>query len=65
MLKQQFEMIITLDDTNYAIKYRKGQHLSLEEWYEIQTRLKDKWSTYKIAKGRDHPYNIHQKNRST
>ena len=47
-----------MDNTNYTTEHRKGQHLSREERYEIQTRLmKDGWSIYRIAKELGRPYN--------
>ena len=49
--------IITMDNTNYTIEHRKGQHLLSEEWHEIQVRLKDGWSIYQIAKHLGRPYN--------
>ena len=42
------ERIITMDNTNYTTEHRKGQHLLNEERYEIEVRLKDGWSIYKI-----------------
>ena len=45
-----------MDNTNYTTEHRKGQHLLSEERHEIEVRLKDGWSLYRIAKhGR--PYN--------
>ena len=39
-----------MDNPNYTTEHRKGQHLLNEERYDIQVRLKDGWSIYKIAK---------------
>ena len=38
-------------------EHRKGQHLLNEERYEIEVRLKDGWSIYKIAKYLGRAYN--------
>lgn len=46
-----------MDSTYYTTEHRKGQHLSREERYEIQTRLKDGWTTYRIAKELGRAYN--------
>ena len=46
-----------MDTTYYTTEHRKGQHLSREERYEIQTRLKDGWTIYRIAKELGRPYN--------
>ena len=46
-----------MDNTNYTTKHRKGQHLLREERYEIQIRLKDGWTPYRIAKHLGRPYN--------
>lgn len=37
--------------------HRKGQHLLAEERHEIEVRLKDGWSPYRIAKHLGRPYN--------
>ena len=50
LLGKQFTKKVTVDSTYYTTEHRKGQHLSREERYEIQTRLIDKWSIYIIAK---------------
>lgn len=42
---------------NYTTEHRKGQHLLAEERHEIEVRLKDGWSTYRIAKQLGRPYN--------
>ena len=46
-----------MDIQNYTTEHRKGQHLSAEERHEIEVRLKDGWSPYRIAKhlGRAYP----------
>jgi len=46
-----------MDETNYTTEHRKGQHLNSEERHEIEVRLKDRWSIYKIAKHLNRPYN--------
>lgn len=46
-----------MDSNNYTTKTRKGQHLSRKERYEIQIRLKDQWSIYRIAKELGRSYN--------
>ena len=46
-----------MDTQYYNTEHRKGQHLSAEERHEIEVRLKDGWSIYKIAKHLDRPYN--------
>lgn len=46
-----------MDETNYTTEHRKGQHLNSEERHEIEVRLKDKWSIYRIAKHLNRPYN--------
>lgn len=46
-----------MDNPNYSTETRKGQHLSFEEREEIQIRLKDNWSKYKIAKSLGRAYN--------
>lgn len=46
-----------MDNTNYTTEHRKGQHLLSEERHEIEVRLKDGWSVYRIAKQLDRPYN--------
>ena len=46
-----------MDNTNYTTEHRKGQHLLNEERHEIEVRLKDGWSTYRIAKHLGRPYN--------
>lgn len=46
-----------MDNNNYTTNHRKGQHLSVEERYEIEIRLKDGWSVYRIARELNRPYN--------
>ena len=46
-----------MDNTNYTTEHRKGQHLLSEERHEIEVRLKDGWSIYRIAKHFGRPYN--------
>ncbi len=46
-----------MDKTNYTTEHRKGQHLLNEERHEIEVRLKDGWSLYRIAKHLGRPYN--------
>ena len=46
-----------MDKTNYTTEHRKGQHLLSEERHEIEVRLKDGWSIYRIAKQLGRPYN--------
>lgn len=46
-----------MDETYYTTEHRKGQHLLSEERHEIEVRLKDKWSIYRIAKHLNRPYN--------
>lgn len=46
-----------MDETNYTTEHRKGQHLLNEERHEIEVRLKDGWSLYRIAKHLGRPYN--------
>ena len=46
-----------MDNTNYTTEHRKGQHLLSEERHEIEVRLKDGWSIYRIAKHLERPYN--------
>ena len=46
-----------MDNLNYTTEHRKGQHLLNEERYEIEVRLKDGWSIYKIAKYLGRAYN--------
>ena len=57
LLRQQFERIVTMDNTNYTTEHRKNQHLLSEERHVIEVRLKDGWSTYRIAKHLGRPYN--------
>jgi len=46
-------------DTQYynTTEHRKGQHLLAEERHEIEVRLKDGWSPYRIAKHLGRAYN--------
>lgn len=46
-----------MDTQNYITEHRKGQHLLAEERHEIEVRLKDGWSVYRIAKHLNRPYN--------
>lgn len=46
-----------MDNPNYSIEHRKGQHLLAEERHEIEVRLRDGWLPYKIAKALGRPYN--------
>ena len=46
-----------MDNTKYTTEHRKGQHLLSEERHEIEVRLKDGWSIYRIAKHLRRPYN--------
>lgn len=46
-----------MDSNNYTINHRKGQHLSAEERYEIEIRLRDGWTTCRIARELNRPYN--------
>ena len=46
-----------MDNTNYTTEHRKGQHLLSEERHEIEVRLKDGWSVYRIARHLGRPYN--------
>lgn len=46
-----------MDNTNHTTEHRKGQHLLSEERHEIEVRLKDGWSVYRIAKHLGRPYN--------
>lgn len=39
-----------MDNINTNTKHRKEQHLTYENRVEIEIRLKDGWSKYKIAK---------------
>lgn len=52
-----YREIITMDNLNYTIGHRKGQHLSSEERHDIEVHLRDGWSIYKIAKNLGRPYN--------
>ena len=46
-----------MDNPNCNTEHRKYQHLTSEERHEIEVRLKDGWSPYKIAKHLERPYN--------
>lgn len=46
-----------MDNTNHTTEHRKGQHLLNEERHEIEVRLKDGWTVYRIAKHLGRPYN--------
>lgn len=46
-----------MDNPNCNTEHRKGQHLTSEERHEMEVRLKDGWSPYRIAKHLNRPYN--------
>lgn len=46
-----------MDNTNHTTEHRNGQHLLNEERHEIEVRLKDGWTVYRIAKQLGRPYN--------
>lgn len=46
-----------MDTQDYITEHRKGQHLLAEERHEIEVRLKDGWSIYRIAKHLGRAYN--------
>ena len=46
-----------MDIQNDTTEHRKGQHLLAEERHEIEVRLKDGWSPYRIAKHLGRAYN--------
>ena len=46
-----------MDTQYYTTEHRKGQHLLAEERHEIEVRLKDGWSPYRIAKHLGRVYN--------
>ena len=46
-----------MDNKDYTTEHRKGEHLSSEERHEIEVRLKDQWTIYKIARHLKRPYN--------
>lgn len=46
-----------MDTQDYITEHRKGQHLLAEERHEIEVRLKDGWSIYRIAKHLKRAYN--------
>lgn len=46
-----------MENINTNTKHRKGQHLTYENRVEIEIRLKDGWSKYKIAKHLGCSYN--------
>lgn len=46
-----------MDTQDYNTESRKGQHLLAEERHEIEVRLKDGWSPYRIAKHLGRAYN--------
>lgn len=50
-----------MDIQNYTTEHRKGQHLLAEERHEIEVRLKDGWSPYRIAKHLGRAYNTIKK----
>ena len=46
-----------MDNPHFSTEHRKGQHLTCEERHDIEVHLKDGWSTYKIARHLNRPYN--------
>ena len=46
-----------MDNPNCNTEHKKYQHLTSEERHEIEVRLKDGWSAYKIAKHLSKVYN--------
>ena len=46
-----------MDNSYHTTEHKKYQHITSEERHEIEVRLKDGWSTYKIAKHLCRPYN--------
>lgn len=50
-----------MDTQDYNTEHRKGQHLLAEERHEIEVRLKDGWSPYRIAKHLGRAYNTIKK----
>ena len=46
-----------MDNPNCNTEHQKYQHLTSEERHEIEVRLKDGWSVYRIAKHLSRPYN--------
>jgi IS30 family transposase len=46
-----------MDNTYFTTEHKKCQHLTAEERHEIEVRLKDSWTIYKIAKHLQRPYN--------
>ena len=46
-----------MDNPNCNTEHQKYQHLTSEERHEIEVRLKDGWSIYRIAKHLSRPYN--------
>lgn len=46
-----------MDNPNCSTEHRKNQHLTAEERHEIEVRLKDGWSVYRIARHLQRPYN--------
>ena len=46
-----------MDNPNCNTEHRKYQHLTSEERHELEVRLKDGWSVYRIAKHLSRPYN--------
>ena len=46
-----------MDTQDYITEHRKGQHLLAEERHEIEVRLKDGWSIYRIARHLGRAYN--------
>lgn len=46
-----------MDNPNCSTEHRKYQHLTAEERHDIEVRLKDGWSIYKIANHLQRPFN--------
>ena len=46
-----------MDKSNCNKEHKKYRHITSEERQEIEVRLKDKWSIYKIAKHLSRSYN--------
>jgi len=46
-----------MDNPNYTVEHRKGQHITDEECGNIQTHLRDGWNINQIAKDLKRPYN--------
>ena len=46
-----------MNNNQYTLEHRKGQHLTEEERHSIQIRLRDDWNINRIAKELGRPYN--------